>query len=114
MARCLNKAISDRTFKLTDKSVKQYQGLFILNTAGNAEGADAVIADVSQAIVEFGGKVGEAQKHDHKTFARVVDKKVTSGFYATIPFECGKDDLKPLQSELNERAAVHRVLVTNA
>jgi len=75
MARCLNKAISDRTFKLTDKSVKQYQGLFILNTAGNAEGADAVIADVSQAIVEFGGKVGEAQKHDHKTFARVVDKK---------------------------------------
>ena len=102
MARCLNRAISDRTFKLTDKSVKQYQGLFILNTAGNAEGADAVIADVSQTIVEFGGKVGEAQKHDHKTFARVVDKKVTSGFYATIPFECGKDGLKPLQSKLEK------------
>jgi len=39
---------------------------------------------------------------------------VTSGFYATIPFECGKDDLKPLQSKLNDRADVHRVLVTNA
>lgn len=114
MAGCLNIATSDRKLKLLYKPVKQYQGLFIFNTVGNAEGADAVIADVSQAIVEFGGKVGEAQKHDHKTFARVVDKKVTSGFYATIPFECGKDDLKPLQGKLNERADVHRVMVTNA
>ena len=70
--------------------MKQYQGLFILNTAGNAEGADAVITDVSQAIVEFGGKVGEAQ-HDHKTFARVVNKKVTSGFYATATFRMWND-----------------------
>ncbi|MEK9862187.1 MAG: 30S ribosomal protein S6 [Limisphaerales bacterium] len=94
--------------------MKSYQGLFILNTAGKAEGADAVIADVTQAIVESGGKVGEVQKHDNRPFSRVVDKKITSGFYATIPFEVVKEELDSLTSKLNERPDVHRLLVTNA
>jgi len=55
--------------------VKQYQGLFILNTAGKVEGADDVLSQVTEVINGAGGKVGEIEKIDNRPFARVADKK---------------------------------------
>jgi len=51
--------------------VKQYEGLFILNTAGKVEGADEVLAQVTEVINGAGGKVtGEIEKLDSRPFAQ--------------------------------------------
>lgn len=94
--------------------VKQYQGLFILNTAGKVEGADDVLSQVTEVINGAGGKVGEIEKIDNRPFARVADKKHTSGFYAKVPFEFEHSELASLQAQLNDRDDVFRVMVTHA
>jgi ribosomal protein S6 len=95
--------------------VKQYQGLFILNTAGKVEGADEVLAQVTEAINGAGGKVsGEIEKLENRFFARVTNKKVTSGFYARVPFEIDLAQLDTLKSQLSSRDDVFRLMVTKA
>jgi ribosomal protein S6 len=94
--------------------VKQYQGIFILNTAGKVEGADEVLSEVTEAINGAGGKVGEIEKLETRPFARVADKKHTSGFYAKVPFEFEHTELDALKAELTARDDVFRVLVTLA
>ena len=79
--------------------MKQYQGLFILNTAGKVEGADEVLALVTEVINGAGGKVGEIEKLDNRPFARVADKKYTSGFYAKVPLSLNTQSLT--RSRLN-------------
>jgi ribosomal protein S6 len=95
--------------------VKQYEGLFILNTAGKVEGADEVLAQVTEVINGAGGKVtGEVEKLDNRSFARVANKKYTSGFYAKVPFEIEHTVLEGLRNQLTSRNDVFRVLVTSA
>lgn len=94
--------------------MKQYEGLFILNTTGKVEGADEVLSQVTQVITEAGGKVGEIEKLDSRPFSRVADKKYTSGFYAKVPFELEHTDLLSLKDNLTSRDDVFRVMVTNA
>ncbi|XOV73418.1 MAG: 30S ribosomal protein S6 [Verrucomicrobiota bacterium] len=95
--------------------MKQYEGLFILNTAGKVEGADEVLAQVTEVINGAGGKVtGEVEKLDNRSFARVANKKYTSGFYAKVPFEIEHTELEGLRNQLTSRNDVFRVLVTSA
>jgi len=95
--------------------VKQYEGLFILNTAGKVEGADEVLAQVTEVINGAGGKVtGEVEKLDNRSFARVANKKYTSGFYAKVTFEIEHTELEGLRNQLTSRNDVFRVLVTSA
>ncbi len=78
------------------------------------EGADEVLSQVTEAINGAGGKVGEIEKLDSRPFARVADKKFTSGFYAKVPFEFEHSELGALQAQLNDRDDVFRVMVTRA
>lgn len=95
--------------------MKQYEGLLILNTAGKVEGADEVLAQVTEVINGAGGKVtGEVEKLDNRSFARVANKKYTSGFYAKVPFEIEHTELEGLRNQLTSHNDVFRVLVTSA
>ena len=53
-----------------EKTVKRYEGLFILNTAGKEEGVKDAIDKISAEITAAGGKVETVQKMDKKALPR--------------------------------------------
>jgi len=74
-----------------------------------------VLAQVTEVINGAGGKVtGEVEKLDNRSFARVANKKYTSGFYAKVPFEIEHTELEGLRNQLTSHNDVFRVLVTSA
>jgi|SRR6267143_1320639 len=94
--------------------MKRYEGLFILNTAAKEEGIKDTIDKISAEISAAGGKVETVQKMDKKSFARVADKKFTSGFYVNVIFESNPNALAQLRSRFALNDEVFRVLFTIA
>jgi ribosomal protein S6 len=94
--------------------MKRYEGLFILDTAGKEEGIKDAIDKVSAEITTAGGKVETVQKMDKKSFARVADKKHSSGFYVNIIFEIEPSAITPLKQRFALNEEVFRVMFTNA
>jgi ribosomal protein S6 len=94
--------------------VKRYEGLFILNTSGKEEGLKDVIDKISAEIAASGGKIETVQKMDKRNFARVADKRVSSGFYVNIIFEATGATLVQLQSRFALNDEVFRVMFTEA
>ena len=94
--------------------MKKYEGLFILNTAGREEGVKEAIDKITEEISASGGKVETVQRMDKKSFARVADKKFTSGFYVNVIFECRPDVVTQLRSKLVGNDEVFRVVFTAA
>jgi small subunit ribosomal protein S6 len=94
--------------------VKKYEGLFILNTAGKEESLKEMIDKVSSEIDAAGGKVETVQKMDKRPFARVADKKFTSGFYVNYIFEIEPSALEQLQHRFDMDDDVFRVMFTIA
>ncbi len=94
--------------------MKRYEGLFILNTTGKEEGIKDIIDAVSNDITAAGGKVETVQKMDKRPFARVADKRNTSGFYTNIIFEAGSATVNQLRTKFAMNSDVFRVLFTEA
>lgn len=94
--------------------MKRYEGLFILDTAGKEEGLKDVIDKISAEITSHGGKVETVQKMEKKAFARVADKRNTSGFYVNVIFEGQPAILDQLRHKFAMDADVFRVMFTNA
>jgi small subunit ribosomal protein S6 len=94
--------------------VKQYEGLFILDTQDSAEGVDAIIKALSELINSSGGKVLNEQKMDRRSFARVANKKNSGGFYVNLIFEMEPDGLEEFRATLHKRPEVFRVQITLA
>jgi ribosomal protein S6 len=95
--------------------VKRYEGLFILKSAGKEEGIKDVIDKISHEITSIGGRVETVQKMDKRAFARIKDKKITSGYYVNIIFECLPGTLAQLRSRFVMMSEdVYRVLLTKA
>lgn len=94
--------------------MKRYEGLFILNTAAKEEGIKETIDKVSAEITALGGKVENVQKMDKKHFARVADKKNTSGFYVNVIFQCPQGVTAQLRHRLALNGEVFRTLLTIA
>jgi ribosomal protein S6 len=94
--------------------VKRYEGLFILNTAGKEETLKDAIDKLSTEITSAGGKVETVQKMDKRNFARVANKKHSSGFYVNVIFESLPAVLPQLQSRFALSEDVFRVLFTEA
>ena len=94
--------------------MKRYEGLFILNLAEKEEGIKDTIDRISNEIVKAGGKVQTVQKMDKHNFARVANKKHTSGYYVNIIFE-GEPALPGiLRNRFALDEEVFRVLITQA
>ena len=94
--------------------MKRYEGLFILNITGKEEGVKDTLDKVSSDITAAGGKVETVQKMDKKSFARIADKKFTSGFYANIIFNGTPAVVAQLQNKFALNEEVFRVLFTHS
>ena len=92
--------------------MKKYEGLFILNLSGKEEGAKEALDKISNEIVHCGGKVETVQKMDRKAFARVADKRHSSGFYANIIFSGTPTIVAQLQKKFSLSEEIFRVLFT--
>src|SRR4029079_5856296 len=96
------------------RSVKRYEGLFILDTAGKEEGIKDTIDKISEEITSAGGKVETVQKMEKKSFARIANKKHNAGFYVNVIFESQPAALDQLKHKFAMNAEVFRVLSSNA
>ena len=105
--------MASQTFKNNNK-VKRYEVLFILNISGKEEGIKETLDKVSAEITAAGGKVETVQKMDKKSFARIADKKFTSGFYANVIFDGTPEVVAVLQNKFALNDEVFRVLFTHA
>jgi len=94
--------------------VKRYEGLFILETGAKEEGLKETIDQLSAEIISAGGKVATVQKMDKRNFARVADKKYSSGFYVNVIFESEPSALEQLKHRFAMNDGVLRVLLTKA
>ena len=94
--------------------MKQYEGLFILDTQDSAEGVDALIKALDELINSSGGKVLNEQKMDRRSFARVANKKNSGGFFLNLVFEMEPGGLKEFSAALRKRPEVFRVQITLA
>ena len=94
--------------------MKKYEGLFILNIAGQEEGIKEISDKITAEIASAGGKVETVQKMDKRPFARVADRKSNSGFFVNVIFESQPLSLAPLKSRLTMSDDVFRVLFTEA
>jgi ribosomal protein S6 len=92
--------------------MKKYEGLFILNLSGKEDGAKDVLDKISNEIVLAGGKVETVQKMDRKAFARVADKRHSSGFYANVIFAGTPTIVAVLQKKFSLNEEIFRVLFT--
>jgi ribosomal protein S6 len=85
-----------------------------LETAGKEESLKEAIDKISSEITTAGGKVETVQKMDKKNFARVADKKHSSGFYVNVIFESEPKAVNQLKQRFSLNEEVFRVLFTNA
>jgi ribosomal protein S6 len=92
--------------------MKKYEGLFILNITGKEDGAKDVLDKISNEIVQAGGKVETVQKMDRKAFARVAEKRHSSGFYANVIFAGTPTIVSQLQKKFSLNEEIFRVLFT--
>ena len=94
--------------------MNRYEGLFILETAGKEESIKDAIDKISSEITSAGGKVETVQKMDKKNFARIADKKHSSGFYVNVIFESEPAVVNQLKQRFALNEEVFRVMFTNA
>ena len=94
--------------------MKQYEGLFILDTQDSAESIDAIIEALGVLIGKSGGKVLNEQKMDRRSFSRVANKKNSGGFYVNLVFEMEPGGLEEFRTALRKRPEVFRVQITLA
>ncbi len=94
--------------------MKRYEGLFILNTTAREEGIKDAIDKVSAEIAAHGGRVETVQKMDKRAFARVANKKHSSGFYVNVIFESLPSALVTLRNRFALNEEIFRVLLTEA
>jgi small subunit ribosomal protein S6 len=92
--------------------MKKYEGLFILNLNGKEEGVKDALDKISTEITAAGGKIETVQKMEKKAFARIADKRHSSGFYANVIFAGSPTIVAQLQKKFSLNEEVFRVLFT--
>lgn len=94
--------------------MKRYEGLFILDTAGKEEGIKDAIDKITADLASAGAKVETVQKLDKRQFARVADRRYSSGFYVNVIFNSEPAVAAALQNKFALSPEVFRVLFTSA
>jgi len=94
--------------------VKRYDGLFIIDTAGQSDSVDEHITKLNGLISEAGGKVTNEQKIGRRGFVRIADNRHKGGFYVSLQFEIEGSALEPLRKELSKRPEFFRAQITHS
>jgi len=90
--------------------VKRYEGLFILHNPTKEDGIKEVIDAIVNDMTTLGVQVENIQKMDRKAFARVADKKVSSGYYVNIIFQAKSSQAAELIDRMNHHDQVFRLI----
>jgi len=90
--------------------MKKYEGLFILNLSGKEEGVKDALDKISTDITAAGGQIETVQKMEKKAFARIADKRHSSGFYANVIFAGTPTIVAALTKKFSLNEEVFRVL----
>ena len=94
--------------------MKRYEGLFILRASAQDDRVKELIDSISAEIGAHGGKVETTQKMDKRPFARVADKKQSSGYYLNVIFQAEPSALVPLRNRFAMNENVLRIFFTVA
>ncbi len=94
--------------------MKKYEGLFILNTAGKETGVQEIVDRIRDELTAAGVKIEGIQKMDKKPFARVTNKRVTSGVYVNFLFQAEPAVIPQLPARFERDEEVYRLMITLA
>ena len=92
----------------------RYEGLFILNPPAKEDGLKEIMDKLQKEIEGVGGRVENTQKMDKRPFARVTDKKRTSGYYVNYLFEAPEDAPAAIRVRLRRDDTGLRIMITHA
>lgn len=92
---------------------KDYEALYILDTAGKEETVSDIIARIESEIRAAGGAVRGVQKMDRRRFERVAGR-LDGGFYVNIIFSAPSDTIDKLRPKLAFDTDVYRQFYVNA
>lgn len=94
--------------------MKKYEGLFILNTAGQEDSVQALVDSVGSEITSLGCKIESVQKMEKRAFARVANKRHKEGFYVNFIFTAEPEVAARLSKHFDLNDTVFRILVSHA
>ncbi len=94
--------------------MKRYEGLFILNTAGREESVRELIDRIAAELTAAGCRIETTQKMDKRPFARVADRRHSSGYYVNFIFQAEPAVVAQLPNRFTLNPDVFRVLFTHA
>ena len=92
----------------------RYEALIVLNTQGKDDAVKDIVDRLESEFQKEGAQIEQVQKMDKRPFARVANKKNSSGFYLNVIFEAAPAALAPLRAKFALSADVFRVSFTNA
>lgn len=94
--------------------MKRYEGLFILNTSAREEGVREIIDKIAAELTAAGCRIETTQKMDKKSFARVANRRHSSGYYVNFVFEAEPAVAAQLRQRFALNPDVFRLMVTQA
>ena len=106
--------VVDGSRKRKRRSVKRYEGLFILDTAGKEETIKDTIDKISADITSAGGKVETVQKMDKKQFHARGRQEAHRRLLRECHFREPADGARPARNKFAMNEEVFRVLFTEA
>ena len=94
--------------------MKRYDGLFIIDTAGQSDSVDEHLTNLNGLINDAGGKVTNEQKIGRRGFVRIANNRHKGGFYVNLQFEIEGSALEGLRKELAKRPEFFRAQITHS
>lgn len=88
--------------------MKRYDGLFILDSVGHEDSVRRMVNGVKDSITRAGGKVASVDPMETRSFARVANRKIKSGFYFSILFDISAEGLAQVRESLREDVRMFR------
>ncbi len=93
---------------------RNYRATFILDNRGQEASIEQIVDGVKKVIAEVQGEVIAVDPIGKKDFARVTDKKMTSGHYVQITFAGPPDAPAHLREKLRLNQSVYRTFIQSA
>ena len=90
---------------------RNYRATFILDNRGEKETAETIIESVKQEITAVQGEVTGVENLGKRDFARVIDRKFTSGTYVHVSFSAPAEGPAQLKERLRLNHNVYRTFI---
>lgn len=91
--------------------MNKYELMFIIDNAASDEAKEAIIAKLSQLVVDNGGQIEKTDKWGAKKLAYPINYK-TEGYYVLMNFDCNPDLIAEIERQIriNDQILRHMVI----